>query len=148
MDKIAMLEKCNRDVFMELDQSIVNRSNLMNMSGIDKTPVKTNHESPINFGQGVSALPAAKFNETTLEDIEQLVDPLKNPQKMDKDLDGAFSETVMIQQLKQQILVLSVEVESLRARNIELETEIQNKEDNLNNVVFRLRDYDKELCMV
>ena len=68
-----MLEKCNRDVFMELDQSIANRSILCNNSLLDAsraniTPLKTANESPINFAKGVSALPE-KANETFLDDF-------------------------------------------------------------------------------
>jgi len=66
MNKVTILEKCNRDVFMELDQSVC-QNNLLNKSGLIADPNISNIQvSPSKLL--VSEANQSKF-EITVEEI-------------------------------------------------------------------------------
>lgn len=99
MNKVTILEKCNRDVFMELDQSVC-QNNLLNKSGLIADPNISNIQvSP-------SKLLVSEANQSKFEiTVEEIVQPLIAPEKIRKSYDGNFieqleSDQVLILQLK------------------------------------------------
>jgi len=89
LNKVTVLEKCNREVFMELDQS-VNQQNLLNKSAMTDVNLSNIISSP-NKPLPESAVGKSKLFDTTFE-IKELVNPLKKPEPIRKSNDGAFVE--------------------------------------------------------
>jgi hypothetical protein len=92
-DKIAVLEKCNNDVFRELDESI----NQLNKSQHD---LSISRISPNKQFRVETANPN-KQDESLMFDKSfegyDLIKPLDKPEEMRKSADGNFAQKVMIE---------------------------------------------------